>query len=239
MRIAMWSGPRNISTAMMRSWGNRPDTLVCDEPFYAYYLRATGAAHPGAAQIIRQGETDWRKVVTTLTGDSPPGKSIFYQKQMAHHLLPEIDRSWLAEVTNCLLIRDPAEVITSYIRKNYDPTPHDLGFPQQAEIFGWLRSHREVTPPVIDARDVLQQPRKALGLLCDALGVPFDPSMLAWPPGPRDTDGVWAPYWYAEVFNSTGFQPYRPKLDPVPSHLTAVFEECLDLYHHLFAHRLR
>src|SRR6476646_2765136 len=121
VRIAMWSGPRNISTAMMRAWGNRADTFVCDEPFYAYYLQATGRDHPGAAEVISHGETDWGKVIGRLIGDVPGGKRIFFQKQMTHHLLPEIDRGWLSQVTNCFLIRDPANVIISYLKTNDDP----------------------------------------------------------------------------------------------------------------------
>ena len=138
IRIAMWSGPRNISTAMMRSWGNREDTVVVDEPFYAFYLKATGKNHPGADEVIAHGETDWRKIVAHLTGrefGAAPTTQIFYQKQMTHHLLPEVDRDWLGKVTNCFLIRDPAEVICSYIKKNEDPTVEDLGFVQQLEIF--------------------------------------------------------------------------------------------------------
>ncbi|MEY2498801.1 MAG: hypothetical protein QOD12_2357, partial [Verrucomicrobiota bacterium] len=141
VRIAMWSGPRNISTALMRSWGNRADTFVCDEPFYAHYLQATGRAHPGAEEVISSGETDWRKVVARLTGDVPEGRRIFYQKQMTHHLLPGIDRGWLGAVTNCFLIRDPREVIVSYIKKNNDPALEDIGFVQQAEIFDWVRAY--------------------------------------------------------------------------------------------------
>jgi hypothetical protein len=238
MRVAMWSGPRNISTALMRSWGNRADTFVCDEPLYAHYLQATGAAHPAAAEIIQAGETDWRRVVRWLTGEVPMGKSIFYQKQMAHHLVPEIDRGWLARVTNCLLIRDPREVISSYLRKNYEPAARDLGFPQQVEIFEWVRTHVGVTPLVLEARDVLQRPRETLRQLCDSLAVAFDESMLSWPHGPRDTDGVWAPYWYTEVLKSTSFQPYRPKPDAVPEHLRGVYEECLEVYHRLYEYRL-
>src|SRR6188472_2402142 len=139
VRIAMWSGPRNISTAMMRAWGNRTDTVVVDEPFYAYYLQKTGADHPGAAEVIAHGQTDWRKVVEQLT-DHTPEKPIFYQKQMTHHLLPEISREWLGAVTNCFLIRDPAEVICSYIKKNHDPSVEDLGFLRQAEIFELVRA---------------------------------------------------------------------------------------------------
>src|SRR5438874_13337520 len=141
IRIAMWSGPRNISTAMMRAWGNRSDTFVIDEPFYAFYLRATGKKHPGADEIIATGETDWRKVVEQCERrlSAPTGKKIFYQKQMTHHLLPEIDLEWLVGMTNCFLIRDPREVILSYIKKQGDPALEDLGFVQQAEIFDCVR----------------------------------------------------------------------------------------------------
>src|SRR5471030_1994906 len=178
LRIAMWSGPRNISTAMMRSWGNRPDTFVCDEPFYAHYLHATGRDHPGADEVIADGETDWRSVVRRLIGDVPSGKQIFYQKQMTHHLLPQIDRAWLRAVTNCFLIRDPREVIVSYIKKNNDPKLEDIAFVQQAEIFDWVRADTGAIPAVIDARDILENPRKILELLCADVGIEFSDSML-------------------------------------------------------------
>lgn len=238
LRIAMWSGPRNISTAMMRSWGNRPDTFVCDEPFYAYYLQATGADHPLAAEIIANQENDPTKVAAWLTGDVPHGRAIFYQKQMTHHLLPEVERAWLARVTNCFLIRDPREVLTSYLKKNYEPTAHDLGFPQQLEIYAWVRNHTDQQPPIIDARDVLENPRHMLGRLCESLKVPFDEAMLDWPIGLRDTDGIWAPHWYTEVMHSTTFAPYKPKADAVPDHLQRVYEECLACYEQLHAQRL-
>jgi hypothetical protein len=149
-------GPRNISTAMMRSWGNRADTVVVDEPLYAFYLQATGKKHPVAKEVIAAGETDWRKVVAKLTTDVLPSghkgpSHIFYQKLMTHHLLPEVERDWLASLTNCFLIRDPAEVIASYIKKNDDPELQDLGFVQQTEIFEWVRERSETIPPVIDA----------------------------------------------------------------------------------------
>src|SRR5215831_20796882 len=146
VRIAMWSGPRNISTAMMRAWGNRPDTFVIDEPFYAYYLRATGKEHPGAYEVMATGETDWRRIIAQLTGSIPNGEPIFFQKQMAHHLLPEVDREWLGTITNCFLIRDPGEVIASYIKKREDPALPDLGFMQQAEIFDLVRARTNSTP---------------------------------------------------------------------------------------------
>jgi hypothetical protein len=242
LRIAMWSGPRNISTAVMRAWGNRPDTFVCDEPFYAYYLKATGRDHPGAAEVIASGETDSRKVIAQLTGPIPGGKRIFYQKQMTHHLLPEIDRGWLGAVTNCFLIRDPAEVIASYIKKNNDPTIDDIGFAQQAEIFDWARaeSGSGAIPPVIDARDVLENPEKILRLLCEAIGVEFTDAMLSWPRGLRETDGIWAKHWYTEVAESTSFR--KPQLcepEPVPERLREVCERARECYARLYQYRLQ
>jgi hypothetical protein len=239
LRIAMWSGPRNISTAMMRSWGNRPDTFVCDEPFYAYYLKQTRLDHPMAAEIIAQGQTDWREVARWVTGEIPERKTIFYQKQMTHHLLPDVDRGWLANVANCFLIRDPREVIVSYLKKNYEPTALDVGFPQQAEIFDWVRTHTSQHPLVIDARDVLENPRRVLGLLCEALDVPFSDDMLTWPPGLRATDGIWASHWYTEVATSTSFQKYRPHDEQVPAKLKHVYEECLACYERLYDYRLK
>ena len=243
--IAMWSGPRNISTAMMRSWANRPDTLVVDEPFYAFYLKETGTKHPGAEEVVAQGETDWRKLVE-LCRSAPTGavgvsinKKIFYQKQMTHHLLPKVSRNWLRDVTNCFLIRDPAEVIASYIKKNSEPELNDLGFVQQAEIFDFVRRYTGSTPPVIDADDVVRDPERMLRLLCDALGVEFSDAMLSWPPGRRDTDGIWAKYWYAEVERSTGFQPYCERKIELPDHLCEIEQCCRKYYEQLYPHRLR
>ncbi len=239
VRIAMWSGPRNISTAMMRSWGNRSDTFVIDEPFYAFYLDASGKKHPGATGVIAKGLTDWRKVVEQLTGPIPDGKRVYFQKQMTHHLLPGVDRHWLRAVTNCFLIRDPAEVITSYIKKDVDLALEDLGFVQQAEIFDWVSRQTRTIPPVVDARDVLQDPQRMLRLLCKAVGVEFDDAMLSWPSGLRDTDGIWAKYWYDEVAGSTSFQPYRPKNEPVPDRLHGIHDRCRECYERLFEQRLR
>jgi Sulfotransferase domain len=241
LRLAMWSGPRNISTAMMRSWGNRPDTVVVDEPFYAFYLKATDQKHPGAQEVIANGETDWRKIVSQLTAPVPPGKRIHFQKQMTHHLLPEIDREWLGTVTNCFLIRDPAEVIASYMRKrdDVDLALEDLGFVQQLEIFDFVKRRTGSAPPVIDARDVLENPRKILGLLCGAVGVEFDDAMLSWPPGLRETDGIWAKHWYGEVAKSTSFQPYVAKNEPVPEGLREIHERCRECYDELHSHRLK
>jgi hypothetical protein len=238
IRIAMWSGPRNISTAMMRSWGNRVDTIVVDEPFYAFYLKATGKKHPGAEEVIAHGETDWRKVVEQLTGPIPGGKRVYFQKQMTHHLLPEIDRQWIVDLTNCFLIRNPREVILSYSKKRDEPALEDLGFVQQAEIFDFVREKTGKTPAVIDAHDVLENPRKILELLCDAVGVEFDNAMLSWPAGLRETDGIWAKYWYDEVARSTSFQPYRPKNEPLPERLREIHDRCRECYERLYEYRL-
>ncbi len=239
LRLAMWSGPRNISTAMLRAWENRADTLVVDEPLYAFYLAATGKQHPMAEEVIAAGEPDWRTASARLTTGDTAGKRIFYQKQMTHHLLPEVGREWLAGLTNCFLIRDPAEVIVSYIKKNDDPLLEDLGFVQQAEIFDWVRERSGAIPPVIDARDVLQEPARMLPLLCAAVGVEFDPAMLAWPPGLRETDGVWARHWYSEVAQSTGFAPYRAARVEVPMRLRDIETRCRECYDRLYPHRLR
>ena len=235
----MWSGPRNISTAMMRAWGNRGDTFVVDEPFYAYYLNVTGKEHPGADEVVASGETDWRKVIAQLIRPIPSAKRIFFQKQMAHHLLPEVDRDWLGAVTNCFLIRDPREVIASYIKKREAPTLPDLGFMQQAEIFDCVRARTNSVPPVVDAKDVLESPKRMLRLLCDAVGVDFSDSMLSWPPGLRETDGIWAKHWYAEVAKTTSFQPYHRSHAKVPARLQEIYERCREPYERLYEYRLR
>lgn len=238
VRVAMWSGPRNISTAMMRAWGNRGDAVVVDEPFYAHYLHATRKAHPGADEVVATGETDWRKVVAYLTGPVPNGKRIFFQKQMTHHLLPEIDREWLGSVSNCFLIRDPREVIGSYVKKRDKPALEDLGFVQQVEVFDFVRGQTNKIPPVVDAKDVLHNPERMLRRLCAAVGVEFNEAMLSWPPGSRDTDGIWAKHWYGEVAKTTSFQPYRPRYYELPENLRELYEPCRDCYEKLYRHRL-
>lgn len=235
----MWSGPRNISTAMLRSWENRPDTAVIDEPFYAFFLQATGKHHPGAKEIVAQSETDLGKIIEILLGRIPGNKSVFYQKQMTHHLLPQVDRDWLGQVTNCFLIRDPAEVLASYLKKHdVDLSLEDLGFVQQLEIFNFVRERSGSIPPVIEAKDILQNPKRMLPLLCESVGVEFDPAMLSWPPGLRETDGVWAKYWYNEVARSTSFQPYRPKNVEVPERFREIHKRCRECYDQLYEHRL-
>jgi len=234
----MWSGPRNISTAMMRSWGNREDCFVCDEPLYAHYLQHTGLQHPGADEIVAHHETDWRKVVEWLTGPVPEGRAIFYQKQMTHHLLENIGRDWLDELTHVFLIREPREMITSYLLRRESMTLEDTGLPQQLEIFDRVRENLGQAPPVIDSKDVLLDPRSILETLCERLAIPFTEAMLAWPAGRRATDGIWARHWYDAVEASTGFAPYRPKTAVVPEDHRDLQRECDEIYRQLHAHRL-
>lgn len=239
LRIAMWSGPRNISTALMRAWGSRDDTFVCDEPLYAHYLQATGIDHPGRDEVIASQDTDWRRVAAWLTGPVPGGRGIFYQKHMAQHLLPEIGRDWLDALTHAFLIREPAGMLASFTRVAGAATLAATGLAQQCELFDRVAGRTGRAPPVIDAADVLADPRALLGRLCDALGVPFQDAMLSWPAGPRATDGVWARHWYAAVEASTGFQAPAAPPAPAPPALRGLYEQCLPYYERLRAHRLR
>jgi hypothetical protein len=222
----------------MRSWGNRPDTFVCDEPLYAHYLLKSCVPHPGADEVIQHQENDWRKVVAWLTGPVPEDKAIFYQKHMTHHLLPEIDRGWLDLGRNAFLIREPREVVASFVRVVANPRLEDTGYPQQWEIFSLVHKRTGRVPPVVDARDVLEDPPRILRLLCEAFDVDFSEAMLSWPPGPRATDGVWAKYWYDAVLKSTTFQPYRPREVVIPPSLAGLLEQAEEIYRQLSAFRL-
>ncbi len=239
LRLAMWSGPRNISTALMRAWENRSDTAVCDEPLYAHYLSVTELEHPGRDEIVATCETDWRRVTSELTGPIPGGKRVYYQKHMAHHLLPHIERDWLDDLTHAFLIRDPREMLTSLIKITPDASLDDTGLPQQIELMHWVREKTGRVPAILDSKDVLDHPRSLLAQLCDHVGVPFEDAMLTWPAGPRATDGIWAKHWYAAVERTTDFQPYRAKPDPVPDDLELVLEACQLLYEELYALRIR
>ena len=228
----MWSGPRNLSTALMRSFENRPDCSVLDEPLYAAYLAATGLDHPGREQVIASQPTDWRVVVEQLR-TTPVATPVQYQKHMTHHLLPDVDRDRLAGLRHAFLVRDPERVLTSYAKIRDQPTLEDLGLPQQVELF------ERFGGPVVDAADLLADPRETLTLLCEALGLGFDEAMLSWPPGPRDSDGVWAPHWYAGVEASTAFEPESPGgRDPLPDRLRPLLERCRPHYEALAAYRL-
>ncbi len=233
-RIAMWSGPRNLSTAMMRSWENRADTAVLDEPLYAAYLAATRLDHPGADEIIAAGPPAYDDAIKQcLRHDEAP---ISYQKHMAHHLLADTDLEWLDQLRNCLLLRDPRRVLASYTKVRETVTLDDIGVPQQLAI-----AHR--CELVVDSDDFLADPAAYQRAICQRLGVPIDnaalTSMLAWPPGTRTSDGVWAPHWYSTVEASTSFGP--PPVDPpptLPTHLQTIADDALEVYEELRTRRL-
>lgn len=234
IRVACWSGPRNLSTALMRAFENRADTAVTDEPLYAHYLAHTGFDHPMRNEVLASQSTDWRQVVRDLTG--PCTSPIWYQKHMSHHLLPNIDRSWLGQMRNVLLIRDPDAVALSYYKARGQLTLNDLGYPQQAQIFTEL-SAGGTKPIVIDRSRILGDPEGQLSMLCDLLGIEFDESMLSWPAGPRDSDGVWAPHWYETVWASTGFAaPNGRREMSLPDAIRPAVDAAMPLYEHLLGH---
>ena len=238
LRIAMWSGPRNISTAMMRAWENREDTAVIDEPFYAHYLIATGVAHPGRDEVIAAQDNDATDVAAMLTGPIPHGMTVWYQKHMTQHMLPDMPLDWLDHVTNCFLIREPAAVVASFTIQRPDAAAWELGFEQQSRLFDHVCDRLGTAPPVIDASDVLKNPAGTLGALCAKLSIPFSPRMLQWPRGPRASDGVWAPHWYAAVENSTGFAPYEARKPTLSAFQLRLAEQCQAHYERLSPHRL-
>jgi hypothetical protein len=205
LRIAMWSGPRNISTAMMRAFENRPDTAVVDEPFYAAFLALTGLNHPMREAVLRSQPTDWRAVEAMLLGPSPGRAPVFYQKHMTHHMLPQIGTGWMASCRNVFLIRCPDDVVASYREKHDDVSLEAIGIVRQAELFDREADRLGHAPAVIDSADLSAAPGPMLRALCTAVGIPFSERMLSWPRGPRASDGVWAPAWYDQVEQSTGF----------------------------------
>lgn len=240
IRIAMWSGPRNISTAMMRAFENRPDTAVVDEPFYAAYLAATGLDHPMRDEVLVSQPTDWGEVISSLTGEAPGGAAVFYQKHMTHHMLPGVDLAWTATCRNAFLIRDPARVLASYSVKRGEVTLADIGVERQGELFEREADRLGHAPPVIEGRDILADPPGALSALCAALAIPFDTAMLAWPAGRRDTDGVWAPAWYDAVERSTGFGPPPAEDEPpaLSDDLRRIADQARPFYERLAAFRI-
>jgi hypothetical protein len=228
----MWSGPRNISTAMMRSFEARSDSVVVDEPLYSHYLQATGLDHPMRAEVIASQPARWEDAVAQLLAPLPEGIEVQYQKHMTHHLLPQIGADWMVGLRHAYLIRDPARVIASYARVRSTPDLADLGFEQQAQIF------RRFAGPVVDSDDLLRDPAGMLARLCSALDIEFQPAMLRWAAGPRDSDGVWAPQWYASVEASTGFAPPRTEPIEVPDRLRPLLEQARPYYDELAVHRL-
>jgi Sulfotransferase domain len=238
VRVAMWSGPRNISTAMMRAFENRPDTVVLDEPLYAAYLARTGLDHPAREEVIASQPTELVEAVAALSAPLPPGRTVHYAKHMAHHVPRDMDLTWTLRFRNVLLIRDPAEVVASYVRSRETCEPEDIGLPQQGRLLALWDEH-DVEVPVIDAGEFLRAPEPQLRSLCDWLGIPFTDRMLSWPPGPRESDGVWAPHWYEAVWSSTGFMPWRRRDTTLSDHDAAVAEACRPTYDALYARRVR
>jgi len=236
VRVGMWSGPRNISTAMMRAFENRPDTVVVDEPLYAAYLARTGIDHPMRDEVIAAQPTDAAAAVAELAAPLPDGRTVHYAKHMSHHVSRDMALSWTLRFRNVLLIRDPAEVVASYVRKRESCEPEDIGLLQQGRLIEFW-DHHAADVPIIDASDFLRAPETHLRRLCDWLGIPFTDRMLSWPPGPRESDGVWAPHWYAAVWESTGFEPWHPREIDLSDHDAAVADVCRPVYDQLHARR--
>ncbi|WP_116132878.1 HAD family hydrolase [Tropicimonas sp. IMCC34043] len=238
MRIAMWSGPRNLSTAMMYAFGNRADCAATDEPFYAAYLARTGLDHPMRAEILASQPQDPAEVAAQIMGPIPGGRPHWYQKHMTHHMVPGVPRDWMAEVVNVFLLRHPARVIASYAEKRENPTLQDIGFVQQAELYDEVIA-RHGRAVVIDGADIRMDPEGMLRRLCDAILLPFDAAMLSWPKGPKPEDGAWAPHWYNAAWASTGFAGPEGPLPEVPEHLQPVLKAAMPVYEALAAAKLR
>jgi hypothetical protein len=230
LRINLWSGPRNVSTALMYSFAQRADTRVVDEPLYAHYLRVSGAEHPGREDVLASLDQDGARVVREVIL-GPCDRPVIFFKQMAHHLV-ELDRSFLARCANVLLTRDPRDMVPSLALHLPEPTLRDTGYRTLVELRDELRGMGQ-EPPVLDARELLHDPPAALGELCKRLGLRSDPAMLRWPAGPRPEDGVWARHWYENVHRSTGFEPYRPTQAPVTESTRSLIEECQPYYERL------
>lgn len=238
VRIAMWSGPRNISTALMRSFENRPDCAVVDEPFYAAYLRKTGLDHPMREDVLGSQSDDPEEVVDDLFRKQPGNVKVHYQKHMTQHMLPNIDLTWLDKVTNCFLIRSPDEIIASYLLKRGEVDRADLGLKRQFEIFTLIKERTGKVPPVLEAREVLKDPEGNLRRLCRSIEISFSDEMLAWPAGKRESDGVWAKHWYGAVEKSTGFEPWKERQITLPPELSDLAKECRRYYDQLRQHAL-
>ena len=235
-RINIWSGPRNVSTALMYSFAQRSDTRVVDEPLYGHYLRVSGAPHPGADEVMADMRVDAAQVIDEVIL-GPCDRPVLMLKQMAHHLV-ELDRSFLAQTVNVLLVRDPVQMLPSLAKNLETPTLRDTGLALQTELYDLLHELGQ-EPPILDAREILLNPRQVLGELCQRVGIPFDDAMLSWQAGPRPEDGIWAKYWYHAVHQSTGFQPYTEKSEPMPAALQPLLAECLPHYERLAAHVIR
>lgn len=236
-RIAMWSGPRNLSTAMMRAFSSRPDCAVSDEPFYAAYLAATGIVHPMNDEVLASQPQDPHQVAADMLGPVPGGRPVWYQKHMAHHMIDGFPLDWMDDVTNVFLLRRPERVLASYAQKREDVSLEDIGFAQQATLFGRVADRLGKAPPVVDSEDVRRDPRGTLTALCAAIGLDFDEAMLSWPKGQHPDDGVWAPHWYGAIFASTGFAPPDEKVVELPDHLRRIADAAQVFYERMAAHK--
>jgi len=234
-RIAMWSGPRNLSTAMMRAFSSRPDCTVSDEPFYAAYLAATGIVHPMNDEVLASQPQDPHRVAADMLGPVPGGRPVWYQKHMAHHMVDGFPLDWMDGVTNVFLLRRPERVLASYAQKREDVSLRDIGFAEQAMLFDRVADRLGKAPPVVDSEDVRRDPRGTLSALCAAIDLPFDEAMLSWPKGQHKDDGVWAPHWYGAIFGSTGFAPPDEKVVELPEHLQAIADEAQVFYDRMAA----
>lgn len=229
IRLCVWSGPRNISTALMYSFAQRADTTVYDEPFYAHYLVNSDAKeyHPGAGEIIAALENDGEKVVADIILGPQPTPIVFF-KQMTHHLI-NLDWAFMQRTTNVILTRHPRDMLPSYAEQVNEPTLTDVGYKIHLNLIEYLHSLGQETV-VLDSEETLKNPHSVLEKLCSRIGIPFDEAMLSWSSGSRPEDGVWAQYWYTKVHNSTGFQKYKPKTEAFPEHLNSLLEECMPYY---------
>ncbi|CUJ19952.1 sulfotransferase family protein [Cognatishimia activa] len=234
MNIAMWSGPRNLSTAMMYSFGARADCAVWDEPFYAAYLSLTGIDHPMAAETLAAGEIDPAKVAEACKTVHASGKEHFYQKHMTHHMVEGVPRDWVDAVSNVFLIRHPARVLASYSKKRENPTLDDIGFRQQVDLFERMKADG-LPVVVVDSFDIRQSPEAMLRELCKRIGIAFDPAMLSWPAGGHLDDGAWAPHWYGAVHRSTGFAGPEGALPEVDETSQDVFDAAIPYYETMLA----
>jgi len=229
-RFCLWSGPRNVSTALMYAFANRSDTRVVDEPLYGHYLRVSGAPHPGADAVMAAMDCDAGSVIQNVIL-GPCDRPVLFHKSMAHHLV-ELDWSFLKQTTNLLLIRDPIEMLPSLGKVLSQPGLDDTGLKKQVELLNYLKALGQDVP-VLDARELLLNPEHVLKQLCRRLDLGFEQGMLHWPAGPIYADGVWAPYWYENVHKSTGFQPYHSKTGPFPEKLRPLLADCQPYYRQL------
>ena len=232
MIVACWSGPRNISTALMRSWSSRKDTYVTDEPFYAYYLKETRINHPMYEKIINSYFSDYDEIVNHLINEVPNQKKIWYQKHMAHHLIDLSKIDWIKKCENCILLRHPKEVISSYIVKNKLNSVDELGYPQQFEIVKFLKESNQRFK-IIDSEDLLKNPKKILSDWCESINIKFDQSMLQWKKGSHPYDGIWWQHWYNNVIETTGFQKYEKKDISIENEYDSIYNDSMEYYNYL------